>query len=71
MFCTCDDKQLALWVGSAVAAEPLCPLWVLGGVEFEMDRKELHILFGVQCGILGPRQSFYIEGGRFVARGVI
>ena len=49
---------------------PSGPLWVLGGIKFGVDGKELQVLFGLQCGILKPWQSLYIKGGGFVdARG--
>ena len=55
---------------SPLRLSPSSPPWVPGGVEFRVDGKELQLLFEVQCGILGPRQSLYIEGGRFMdARG--
>ena len=43
-----------------------CPSWVPGDVEFRVDGKELQVLFGVECGVLEPYQSLYIEGGMYV-----
>ena len=45
---------------------PIGAPWVSGGVEFEMDEKELQIQFGVEHGILEPCQNLNVEGGRLV-----